>query len=60
MNISEFIRNYITKKEKKVFENDLINNKEKLTKEIKGKINFGHWREPGQLGSSSIKGGIKV
>ena len=36
-NISEFIKNYVTKRENSFFENDLINNKEKLTKEIKGK-----------------------
>ena len=36
-NISEFIKRYVTKREKSFFENDLINNKEKLTKEIKGK-----------------------
>ena len=36
-NISEFIKNYVTKRENSFFENDLINNKEKLSKEIKGK-----------------------
>ena len=36
-NISDFIKNYVTKRENSFFENDLINNKEKLTKEIKGK-----------------------
>ena len=36
-NISEFIKNYVTKRENSFFDNDLINNKEKLTKEIKGK-----------------------
>ena len=30
-NISEFIKRYVTKREKSFFENDLINNKEKLT-----------------------------
>ena len=43
-NISEFIKNYVTKRENSFFENDLINNKEKLSKEIKGKINFSNWR----------------
>ena len=35
-NISEFIKNYVTKRENSFFENDLINNKEKLTKKLKG------------------------
>ena len=53
-NISEFIKNYITKREKSFFENDLINNKEKLTKEIKGKsvLVIGG---AGTIGSSYIK-----
>ena len=38
-NISNFIKNYITKRENSFFENDLINNKEKLNKEINGKSN---------------------
>ena len=33
-NISEFIKNYVTKREISFFENDLVNNKEKLTTEI--------------------------
>ena len=33
-NISEFIKTYVTKREHSFFENDLINNKEKLLKEI--------------------------
>lgn len=36
-NISEFVKKYITKRENSFFENDLVSNKEKLTKEIKGK-----------------------
>ena len=36
-NISQFIKNYVTKRKYSFFQNDLINNKEKLTKEIKGK-----------------------
>ena len=34
-NISEFIKNHVTKREISFFEDDLINNKEKLTTEIK-------------------------
>ena len=33
--ISDFIKNYVTKRKNSFFENDLINNKEKLIKEIK-------------------------
>ena len=33
-NISKFIKNYITKREKSFFCEDLINNKKKLTNEI--------------------------
>jgi len=53
-NISEFIKNYVTKRENSFFENDLINNKEKLTKEIKGKsiLVIGG---AGTIGSSYIK-----
>ena len=36
-NISEFIKNFVTKREKSFFEYDLKNNREKLTKEITGK-----------------------
>ena len=53
-NISEFIKNYVTKRENSFFENDLINNKEKLSKEIKGKsiLVIGG---AGTIGSSYIK-----
>jgi FlaA1/EpsC-like NDP-sugar epimerase len=53
-NISKFIKNYVTKRENSFFENDLINNKEKLTKEIKGKsiLVIGG---AGTIGSSYIK-----
>ena len=36
-NISDFIKQYVTKREKSFFDNDLINNKEWLIKEIRGK-----------------------
>ena len=36
-NISDFIKIYITKREKSFFYNDLMNNNEKLSKEIKNK-----------------------
>ena len=57
-NISEFIKNYVTKRERSFFENDLINNKEKLTKEIKGKsiLVIGG---AGTIGSSYIKTALK-
>jgi FlaA1/EpsC-like NDP-sugar epimerase len=57
-NISEFINNYVTKREKSFFENDLINNKEKLTKEIKGKsiLVIGG---AGTIGSSYIKAALR-
>ena len=57
-NISDFIKNYVTKREKSFFENDLINNKEKLTKEIKGKsiLVIGG---AGTIGSSYIKAALK-
>ena len=57
-NISEFIKNYITKRENSFFENDLINNKEKLTKEIKGKsiLVIGG---AGTIGSSYIKAALR-
>ena len=53
-NISEFIKNYVTKREESFFDNDLKNNKEKLTKEIKGKsiLVIGG---AGTIGSSYIK-----
>jgi FlaA1/EpsC-like NDP-sugar epimerase len=57
-NISEFIKNHVTKREISFFENDLINNKEKLTKEIKGKsiLVIGG---AGTIGSSYIKAALK-
>ena len=56
-NISEFIENYVTKRENSFFENDLINNKEKLLKEIKGKsiLVIGG---AGTIGSSYIKAAL--
>ncbi len=57
-NISEFIKKYVTKREKSFFENDLINNKEKLISEIKGKsiLVIGG---AGTIGSSYIKTALK-
>ena len=57
-NISEFIKNYITKREKSFFENDLINNKKSLTKEIKGKsiLVIGG---AGTIGSAYIKAALR-
>ena len=57
-NISDFIKNYVTKRENSFFENDLINNKEKLTKEIKGKsiLVIGG---AGTIGSSYIKASLR-
>ena len=57
-NISDFIKNYVTKRENSFFENDLINNKEKLTKEIKGKsiLVIGG---AGTIGSSYIKAALR-
>tara|TARA_X000000950_G_scaffold225907_1_gene272615 strand:+ start:29162 stop:30373 length:1212 start_codon:yes stop_codon:yes gene_type:complete len=57
-NISEFIKNYVTKREKSFFENDLIDNREKLTKEIKGKsiLVIGG---AGTIGSSYIKAALR-
>ena len=57
-NISQFIKNYVTKRENSFFENDLINNKEKLTKEIKGKsiLVIGG---AGTIGSSYIKAALR-
>ena len=57
-NISDFIKNYVTKRENSFFENDIINNKEKLTKEIKGKsiLVIGG---AGTIGSSYIKAALR-
>lgn len=57
-NISEFIKSYVTKRDKSFFHNDLINNKEKLTKEIKGKsiLIIGG---AGTIGSSYIKAALR-
>ena len=57
-NISEFIKKYVTKRENSFFENDLLNNKEKLTKEIKGKsiLVIGG---AGTIGSSYIKTALR-
>ena len=57
-NISEFIKNYVTKRKKSFFNNDLINNKEKLIKEIKGKsiLVIGG---AGTIGSSYIKAALR-
>lgn len=57
-NISEFIKNYVIKREISFFENDLINNKEKLTREIKGKsiLVIGG---AGTIGASYIKAALR-
>lgn len=57
-NISQFIKSYVTKREKSFFENDLINNKEKLTSEINGKsiLVIGG---AGTIGSSYIKAALR-
>ena len=57
-NISDFIKNYVTKRENSFFDIDLINNKEKLTKEIKGKsiLVIGG---AGTIGSSYIIAALK-
>ena len=57
-NISKFIKHYITKREKSFFDNDLINNKKQLTKEIKGKsiLVIGG---AGTIGSSYIKAALR-
>ena len=57
-NISDFIKNYVTKREKSFFDNDLKNNKEKLTKEITGKsiLVIGG---AGTIGSSYIKAALR-
>ena len=57
-NISDFIKQYVTKREKSFFDNDLINNKERLTQEIKGKsiLVIGG---AGTIGSSYIKAALR-
>ena len=57
-NISDFIKNYVTKRENSFFENDLINNKEKLTAEIKGNsiLVIGG---AGTIGSSYINAALR-
>ena len=57
-NISKFIKQYVTKRDKSFFDNDLTNNKEKLTKEIRGKsiLVIGG---AGTIGSSFIKAALK-
>ena len=57
-NISEFIKKHVTKREKSFFDNDLINNNEKLNTEIKGKsiLVIGG---AGTIGSSYIKAALK-
>ncbi len=57
-NISEFIMNYVTKREMSFFSNDLVNNKEKLFEEIKGKsiLVIGG---AGTIGSSYIKAALR-
>ena len=57
-NISKFIKQYVTKREKSFFDNDLINNKEKLNNEIKGKsiLVIGG---AGTIGSSYIKAALR-
>tara|TARA_Y100001958_G_scaffold159984_1_gene164903 strand:+ start:23441 stop:24652 length:1212 start_codon:yes stop_codon:yes gene_type:complete len=57
-NISNFIKTFITKRKNSFFENDLKNNKEKLSKEIKGKsiLVIGG---AGTIGSSYIKAALK-
>ena len=57
-NISDFIKNYVTKRENSFFDNDLINNKEKLTTEIKGKsiLVIGG---AGTIGSSFVKASLR-
>jgi len=56
--ISKFIKKHITKREKSFFYNDLIKNKDKLTKEIKGKsiLVIGG---AGTIGSSFIKAALR-
>jgi FlaA1/EpsC-like NDP-sugar epimerase len=56
-NISDFIKSYVTKREKSFFHDDLINNKKKLINEIKGKsiLVIGG---AGTIGSSFIKAAL--
>ena len=56
-NISEFIKNHVTKREESFFHDDLINNKEILINEIKGKsiLVIGG---AGTIGSSFIKAAL--
>ena len=57
-NISEFIKKYITKRDESFFEKDLLNNKEKLLKEIRDKsiLVIGG---AGTIGSSYIKAALR-
>jgi len=57
-NISDFIKTYVTRRDNSFFENDLIYNKEKLLKEIKGKsiLVIGG---AGTIGSSYIKAALR-
>ena len=57
-NISEFIKNFVTKREESFFHDDLINNKETLINEIKGKsiLVIGG---AGTIGSSFIKASLR-
>ena len=57
-NISEFIKNHVTKREESFFHDDLINNKEILINEIKGKsiLVIGG---AGTIGSSFIKAALR-
>ena len=57
-NISKFIKQYVTKRDKSFFDNDLTNNKEKLTTEIKGK-SFLVIGGAGTIGSSFVKAALK-
>ena len=56
-NISKFIKQYVTKRGKSFFDNDLIDNKERLNKEIRGKsiLVIGG---AGTIGSSFIKAAL--
>ena len=56
-NISTFIKNYVTNREKSFFYNDLENNKEKLIKEINGKSILAVGGA-GTIGSSYIKAAL--
>ncbi len=57
-NISEFIKKYITKRDESFFEKDILNNKEKLLKEIRDKsiLVIGG---AGTIGSSYIKAALR-